>query len=87
MIHGERVSRHSERKAGPRAPRLEMRKQTGDTSPGLRYHPAAMGTPQDPAQRRRDRKRRAKKNLEWEEKRASENAEAAKPKAPPKTAT
>jgi len=31
--------------------------------------------------------RRAKKNLEWEQKRAVENAEAAKPKAPAKTAT
>ena len=46
-----------------------------------------MGTPQDPRTRRRTRIRRAKKNLEWEQKRALENAEAAKPKAPAKTAT
>ncbi len=46
-----------------------------------------MGTPQDPPARRRQKKRRAKKNMEWELKRAHENAEAAKPKAPPKTAT
>ena len=45
-----------------------------------------MGTPQDPRARRRERIRRAKKNLEWEQKRARENAEAAKPKAA-KTAT
>jgi hypothetical protein len=46
-----------------------------------------MGTPQDPRTRRKQRARRAKKNLEWEQKRAQENAEAAKPKEPPKTAT
>lgn len=46
-----------------------------------------MGSPQDPRARRRQRQRRAKKNLEWELKRAQENAEAAKPKAPAKTAT
>ncbi|HEY2407514.1 MAG TPA: hypothetical protein VGI10_15995 [Polyangiaceae bacterium] len=46
-----------------------------------------MGTPQDPRTRRRKRERRAKKNAEWELKRARENAEAAKPKASPKTAT
>jgi hypothetical protein len=46
-----------------------------------------MGTPQDPRARRKQRKRRAKKNMEWELRRAKENAEAAKPKAPPKTAT
>jgi hypothetical protein len=46
-----------------------------------------MGTPQDPRARRRQRIRRAKKNAEWEEKRARENAEAKKPKAPAKTAT
>ena len=46
-----------------------------------------MGTPQDPRTRRKKRKRRAKKNLEWELKRAAENAEAGKPKAPPKRAT
>jgi hypothetical protein len=46
-----------------------------------------MGTPQDPRARRRERKRRAKKNLEWEAKRARENAEAAQPKTPAKTAT
>ena len=46
-----------------------------------------MGTPQDPRARRRTRIRRAKKNAEWEVKRARENAEAKKPKAPAKTAT
>ncbi len=48
---------------------------------------AAMGTPQDPRARRRQKQRRAKKNVEWALKRAAENAEAAKPKAPPKKAT
>ena len=46
-----------------------------------------MGTPQDPRTRRRQRIRRAKKNLECEAARARENAEAAKPKAPAKKAT
>jgi hypothetical protein len=46
-----------------------------------------MGTPQDPRSRRRQRIRRAKKNAQWEENRARENAEAKKPKAPAKTAT
>jgi hypothetical protein len=46
-----------------------------------------MGTPQDPRSRRRERERRAKKNLDFEAKRAQENAEAAKPKAPAKKAT
>ena len=46
-----------------------------------------MGTPQDPRTRRKQRKRRARRNLEWEGRREHENAEAAKPKAPPKTAT
>lgn len=46
-----------------------------------------MGTPQDPRARRRQKQRRAKKNLEWELKRAAENAEAAKPKAPAKKTT
>jgi hypothetical protein len=46
-----------------------------------------MGTPQDPRARRRQKARRAKKNLKWELERAVENAEAKKPKAPPKTAT
>jgi hypothetical protein len=46
-----------------------------------------MGTPQDPRTNRRKRIARAKKNLEWEQKRAQENAEAAKPKAPAKTTT
>jgi len=47
----------------------------------------AMGTPQDPRARRKQRKRRAKKNLEWELKRAEENDQAAQPKASAKTAT
>jgi hypothetical protein len=46
-----------------------------------------MGTPQDPRARHRQKKRRAKKNAEWELKRAAENAEAARPKAPPKKTT
>lgn len=46
-----------------------------------------MGTPQDPSTRRKQRIRRAKKNALWELKRAEENAEAQKPKAPAKTAT
>jgi len=46
-----------------------------------------MGTPQDPRARRKKRARRRKKNLNWEMKRAAENAEAAKPKAPPKKTT
>ncbi len=46
-----------------------------------------MGTPQDPRARRRQKKRRAKKNAEWMSRRAAENAEAAKPKTPPKKAT
>ena len=49
--------------------------------------PLAMAVPQDPRARRKQRKRRAKKNLEWERKRAEENDQAAQPKAPPKTAT
>lgn len=48
---------------------------------------AAMGTPQDARARKRQKVRRAKKNLEWQLKRAKENAEADKPKAPAKTAT
>ena len=48
---------------------------------------AAMGTPQDARARKRQKVRRAKKNLEWQLKRAQENAEADKPKAPAKTAT
>ena len=46
-----------------------------------------MGVPQDPGARRRKRKRRAKKNYEWELRRARENAEAAKPKTPAKKTT
>jgi len=46
-----------------------------------------MGTPQDPRTRRRQRTRRAKKNLLWEARRARENDEAAKPKAPAKKTT
>ncbi len=45
-----------------------------------------MGSPQDPRTRRKQRLRRAKKNLEWELKRERENAAAAAPKTPPKTA-
>jgi hypothetical protein len=46
-----------------------------------------MGSPQDPRTRRRQRLRRAKKNLLWEARRARENDEAAKPKTPAKKAT
>jgi hypothetical protein len=46
-----------------------------------------MGSPQDPRARRRQRLRRAKKNLLWEARRARENDEAAKPKTPAKKAT
>ncbi len=46
-----------------------------------------MGSPQDPRTARRKRERRAKKNAEWELKRAQENAADAKPKTPAKTAT
>ncbi len=48
---------------------------------------ATMGTPQDARARRRQKVRRAKKNNEWLQSRAQENAEADKPKAPAKTAT
>jgi hypothetical protein len=44
-----------------------------------------MSSPQDPRARRKERKRRAKRNLEWNLRRARENDEAAKPKAPAKT--
>jgi hypothetical protein len=43
--------------------------------------------PQDPRARKREKNRRAKKNARWDLKRATENAEAAKPKAPAKKAT
>jgi hypothetical protein len=43
--------------------------------------------PQDPRARKREKRRRAKKNALWELERASENAEAAKPKTPAKKAT
>jgi hypothetical protein len=46
-----------------------------------------MGSPQDPRTRRRERERRAKRNQEWELRRARENAEAARPKTPAKKAT
>ena len=52
-----------------------------------RKPPAIMGSPQDPRTARRKRERAAKKNALWDQKRAAENAEAAKPKAPPKKAT
>ncbi len=46
-----------------------------------------MSTPQDARARRREKKRRARKNAEWELKRAEENAAADKPKASAKKAT
>ncbi|MCC6216015.1 MAG: hypothetical protein IT376_14205 [Polyangiaceae bacterium] len=46
-----------------------------------------MGTPQDPVARRKQRLRRAKKNLQWQLERERENAEVAKPKEHAKTAT
>jgi hypothetical protein len=66
--------------------------QTGSISWGqfqkpLLESPTIMGSPQDPRTSRRKRERRAKKNAEWELKRARENAEAAMPKTPAKTAT
>lgn len=55
--------------------------------PKAAKEPAIMGSPQDPRTARRKRERAAKKNALWDQKRAAENAEAAKPKAPPKKAT
>ena len=46
-----------------------------------------MSTPQDSRARRRQKARRAKKNAEWLEKRAQENASASEPRTPPNTAT
>jgi hypothetical protein len=43
--------------------------------------------PQDSRARNHQKRRRARKNALWEEKRAAENAEADKPKAPAKKAT
>jgi hypothetical protein len=43
--------------------------------------------PQDPRARRHEKRRRAKKNARFTAKRAAENAEADKPKAPAKKAT
>ena len=43
--------------------------------------------PQDSRARNHEKRRRARKNARWELKRAAENAEAAKPKAPAKKAT
>jgi hypothetical protein len=43
--------------------------------------------PQDPRARAHQKRRRARKNARWAEKRAAENAEADKPKAPAKKAT
>jgi hypothetical protein len=45
-----------------------------------------MSSPQDPRARRRQKQRRAKKNMLWELDRAAEDAAADKPKAPPKKA-
>jgi len=42
---------------------------------------------QDPRARKREKRHRAKKNALWELQRATENAEAAKPKASAKKAT
>jgi hypothetical protein len=46
-----------------------------------------MATPQDAPARRRERRRRARKNANWELARAKEAADAKLPKEPPKTAT
>ncbi|HVU01088.1 MAG TPA: hypothetical protein VHE30_05020 [Polyangiaceae bacterium] len=43
--------------------------------------------PQDPRARAREKRRRARKNARWADKRAEENAAADKPKAPAKKAT
>ncbi|MEN9579002.1 MAG: hypothetical protein RJA70_2011 [Pseudomonadota bacterium] len=40
-----------------------------------------MSTPQDSRARRREKRRRAIKNMKWDAKRAAENAAAAEPKA------
>lgn len=40
-----------------------------------------MSTPQDPRARRREKRRRALKNMKWEANRAAENAAAAEPKS------
>jgi hypothetical protein len=42
--------------------------------------------PQDPRARARQKRRRAKKNMQWELDRAAENAAADKPKTKPKKA-
>jgi hypothetical protein len=44
-----------------------------------------MSSPQDSRARRNQRKRRARRNAAWEEKRAQENAQAAKPRVAKKT--
>jgi hypothetical protein len=46
-----------------------------------------MSSPQDSRARRRQKRRRAKKNEAWIQKRAEENAAADEPRVPPKTAT
>lgn len=43
--------------------------------------------PQDSRARNHEKRRRARKNALWEQKRAAENAAAAQPKAPAKKAT
>lgn len=43
--------------------------------------------PQDPRARGHQKRRRARKNARWEQKRAAENAAAAQPKTPAKKAT
>ncbi len=43
--------------------------------------------PQDPRARKHEKRRRTRKNARWEQKRAAENAAAAKPKESAKKAT
>ena len=97
LIHGDDLG------LGPHPPRAAPEQRKRERHDGLRggqlvglsggrpHGAGHQGTdrdhPQDPRARRRQRIRRAKKNMEWEQKRALENAEAAKPKTPAKTAT
>ena len=72
------------KRIGSAGPRYELWATQRKTSA---RQPPTMGSPQDPRTARRKRERRAKKNAEWELKRAQENAQAAAPKTPAKTAT
>ncbi len=56
-----------------------------DNGARIEYERRAM--PQDPRARRHEKRRRAKKNALFAQKRAAEHAEADKPKTPAKKAT